>query len=334
MERQNYIDAIAREYMIEPRLLKEMVLKQLMLGPLPGQGRSTYNSAASGRNSSFGSGSGRGPEGRQGTAAGARSGDRAAFSAGRTGLGAERSAFAGAGAGVVADRPDFAGNASFDPEDDAAPGGSMPDAFYEGYDPGAGYPEDDSFGRPADWTDFPEDPAQYYGVEAEEAADFYEDSETGDRYQAPRVATGRRRGESIREQGVSTSRKLLLNYIARYPAIFPQLSRYVSPEDFGDGLTGRVAELVYRQMESGGKVDEAVILSRFVQPAEQQEIAQIFHTLEPASGTSERKKAVLETLRKVYQAAPAKTEEGSDAMMAAIRKKKTLEEISRLKLSF
>ena len=32
MERQNYIDAVAREYMIDPRQLKELVLKALVLG--------------------------------------------------------------------------------------------------------------------------------------------------------------------------------------------------------------------------------------------------------------------------------------------------------------
>ena len=129
------------------------------------------------------------------------------------------------------------------------------------------------------------------------------DEETGEMFQAPPSASRKNRSATIKEQGEDTSRKLLLHYICRYPGIFQTVKQYVQPQDFGGGLTGRTAEIIYDQMEKTGKVEESWVLSHFTEPQDQSQVAGIFHTLDQASSGKEREKAVRETLIKVFTAA-------------------------------
>jgi hypothetical protein len=144
------------------------------------------------------------------------------------------------------------------------------------------------------------DPAALYGYDD---SGYYEDEETGEMFQAPPSASRKNRSATIKEQGEDTSRKLLLHYICRYPGIFQTVKQYVQPQDFGGGLTGRTAEIIYDQMEKTGKVEESWVLSHFTEPQDQSQVAGIFHTLDQASSGKEREKAVRETLIKVFTAA-------------------------------
>ena len=91
----------------------------------------------------------------------------------------------------------------------------------------------------------------------------------------------------------------------QYPAIFRTVARYVGAEDFGEAesLTGRLARLVYEQVERDGKADEAAILSRLQDTADQTQAAEVFHTMDRSATDTERSKAIAETLLKVYRAA-------------------------------
>ena len=202
MERQNYIDAVCREYMVDRKQFQELVTRRLVAGPAP-RGRGEL------------------PAGR------ARQ------------------------------------------TEDPATGME--------YDPAALYGYDDS--------------------------GYYEDEETGEMFQAPPSASRKNRSATIKEQGEDTSRKLLLHYICRYPGIFQTVKQYVQPQDFGGGLTGRTAEIIYDQMEKTGKVEESWVLSHFTEPQDQSQVVGIFHTLDQASSGKEREKAVRETMIKVFTAA-------------------------------
>ena len=188
--------------------------------------------------------------------------------------------------------------------------------YPEEYDPQSGYD--------------PEDPFAYYGIGQD--AEFYEDSATGGMYQAPPTASRNNRLGNVKQQGEMISRQLLLNYITQYPSIYGTVKQYVSPDDYGDkdSLTARAAELIYEQMESSGKVDEAAVLSRFPDASDQTVIAGLFHTLDPASNTGEREKAVRETLLKVYQAAADPS--SADLKAAVVRKNKEAE-LRKLKIT-
>ncbi len=250
MERQNYIDAVSREYMVGKRMLQELVNRHLVLG-------------ASGLN-------------RQSSV----SGDKAGISA-----------------GSISDS-----------------GGT--NDYTDAYDPQSGFD--------------PEDPFSYYGVGRE--TEVYEDEATGSMYQAPPSASRNSRLGSVKQQGEMISRQLLLNYIAQYPSIYETVKKYVSAEDYGekDSLTARTAELIYMQMERDGKVDEAAVLSRFPDAADQTRIAGMFHTLDPVSSQGEREKAVRETLLKVFSA--ASDNNGGD-LQKAIERKKRETELRNLKIA-
>ena len=257
MERQNYIDAVSREYMVEKRMLQELVNRRLVLGAA-GLGR------------------------QQGTDV----------------------------PGTAEHRP---GSSALRQQEMNLTDGD--EEYPDEYDPQSGYD--------------PEDPFAYYGIGQD--ADFYEDSATGAMYQAPPTASRNNRLGNVKQQGETISRQLLLNYITQYPAVYDTVKKYVSSDDYGDkeSLTAKAAELIYEQMEKNGKVDEAAVLSRFPDASDQTVIAGLFHTLDPASTTAEREKAVRETLLKVYQAA---ADPSSGDLKAAVERKNKEAELRKLKI--
>ncbi len=168
-----------------------------------------------------------------------------------------------------------------------------------------------------------EEETEYFSIPAE----FYEDERTGDMYQKPRTAVRANREGSVRQQGENASRFLLLNYLTQYPAIFPVVKKYLAPEDFGEGLSGRLAQLIYEMLEKSGTVDQASILSRFESPEDQQKIAEVFHTLPPVKNDMERQKGVAQALRKVLEAAP-----GDKSFSGAVARQKKLEELRKIQI--
>ncbi len=260
MERQNYIDAVCREYLVEKRQLSELVTRRLVAGPSAAERSSSSSSSAfTSAQSSAGSGSG--------------------FS--------------------------FSSGSSGSPASSAS------------HQPG----EADEYA--SDW-DY--DPAALYGYDD---SGFYEDEATGEIYQAPPTATKKNRSLTVKEQGDDISRRLLLNYIAQYPVIFPVLKKYVQVSDYGDGLTGQAAAVIYEQMEKKGAVDEAAVLSRFPDTADQTQIAGMFHTLDQASTSAERQKAVRETLIKVFRASSSAA---STDLKVVVQRKKLETELRTVKI--
>lgn len=221
MERQNYIDAVCREYLVDRKQLQELVTRRLVAGSAPHTGG----------------------------------------------------------------------------------------AYESGYAAAPGEQEDPSL-------DPAYDPAALYGYEE---GGFYEDEATGEMYQAPPSATRKNRTATVLEQGDDISRKLLLNYICRYPSVFETVKKYVQPADFGGGLLTRAAEEIYAQMEHAGRVEEASVLSHFTDTQDQAQIAGIFHTLDQAASGKDREKAVRETLLKVFAA--SKTGSRTDLQQMIQRKK-------------
>ena len=243
MERQNYIDAVCREYLVEKKQLQELVTRRLIAGPSL----------------------------------------------------KEREGFA-PGSGRI-----------------SGSGSSLPVSGETG---------DDSFPNDPEY-----DPAALYGYDD---SGFYEDEETGEMFQVPGSASGKNRSRDLRQQGEEISRRLLLNYICRYPGVFDTVKQYVLPSDFGDGLTAQAAEVIYEQMEKSGRVDEASVLSRFPDTQDQAQIAGIFHTLDQASSGRDREKAVRQTLIKVFAASPKK--EVTDLNQVILRKKQE-EKLRSLKIA-
>lgn len=186
-------------------------------------------------------------------------------------------------------------------------------------------------------------PQDYYGPEEEYGypdiphdfdeprTDVYEHP-SGDIYQIPKTAVRRNSEGSAAEQGTEMSRRLLLSYIAKYPSIYVDVKQYIGVNAYGDGLAGNVAKIIYRQMDDNGKVDEAAAVSRFEEPEKQAAVTEIFHTMDMAAGDAGRIKAIRETVRKVYEAAPPDKGDTRSEMMKMIDRKKTLEKIRTMQV--
>lgn len=112
----------------------------------------------------------------------------------------------------------------------------------------------------------------------------------------PKVAAGR---EGQKEDGHIKSQRLLLTWLIDHKELFPQISRYITPEDFTKDLYRKVATLLFEQYEKG-EVNPAQIMNYFMEEEEHREAATLFHTrIKELTTKQEEEKAVKETIIRV-----------------------------------
>lgn len=112
----------------------------------------------------------------------------------------------------------------------------------------------------------------------------------------PRSGQNKARGK---EDGIIKSQKILLTWLIEDEGVFSQISEYILPEDFSEGLYRTVAELLYEQHEKGG-INPAQIMDHFTDEEEHREVAELFHTkIRELSSSKEREKALKETVVRV-----------------------------------
>ena len=105
--------------------------------------------------------------------------------------------------------------------------------------------------------------------------------------------------ERGKEDGIKTSQKILLTWLIEDEGIFSQISRYIVPEDFSDGLYRTVALLLYEQY-GNGEVNPAKIMNHFTDEGEHREVASLFHTkIRELTTPQEQEKALKETVVRV-----------------------------------
>lgn len=122
--------------------------------------------------------------------------------------------------------------------------------------------------------------------------------QTGMAAPARRPRSGKSRDKG-KEDGIRKSQKILLTWLIEDAEIFNQISKYITPEDFSDGLCRTVAGLLYEQYEEG-EVNPAKIMNHFVDEEEHREVAGLFHTkIRELSTPAEREKALRETIIRV-----------------------------------
>ena len=98
-----------------------------------------------------------------------------------------------------------------------------------------------------------------------------------------------------KEDGILVSQKILLTWLIESEDIFRQIEKYITPEDFSEGLFRQVAELLYEQFEKG-EVIPARIVNHFEEADEQKEIADIFQTTFKVNMNSDEKERALNEL--------------------------------------
>lgn len=103
------------------------------------------------------------------------------------------------------------------------------------------------------------------------------------------------RKKENKEDAGCTAQKLMLTWLASYPAMFDTIAGYITPADFTTPLYHQVAELVFAQHEEG-EVNPAKLLNQFSDSEEQKEVTSLFHATLHLERKEDARRALLETV--------------------------------------
>ena len=134
-------------------------------------------------------------------------------------------------------------------------------------------------------------------------------------------------------EGIKNSQKLLLTWLVEQPQLYRQISKYISPKDFTEGLYEKVADRLFEELEQGN-INPASIISMFEEEEDQREAASLFHTkLERLESTAEQEKALHDIVcavkRNSYERDSAQLGTDVAALNRVIAGKKQLEELAK-----
>ena len=138
-------------------------------------------------------------------------------------------------------------------------------------------------------------------------------------------------------EGIKNSQKLLLTWLVEQPQLYRQISKYISPKDFTEGLYEKVADRLFEELEQGN-INPASIISMFEEDEDQREAASLFHTkLERLESTAEQEKALHDIVcavkRNSYERDSAQLGTDVAALNRVIAGKKQLEELAKTHIS-
>ena len=138
-------------------------------------------------------------------------------------------------------------------------------------------------------------------------------------------------------EGIKNSQKLLLTWLVEQPQLYRQISKYISPKDFTEGLYEKVADRLFEALEQGN-INPASIISMFEEEEDQREAASLFHTkLERLESTAEQEKALHDIVcavkRNSYERDSAQLGTDVAALNRVIAGKKQLEELAKTHIS-
>ena len=138
-------------------------------------------------------------------------------------------------------------------------------------------------------------------------------------------------------EGIKNSQKLLLTWLVEQPQLYRQISKYISPKDFTEGLYEKVADRLFEELEQGN-INPASIISMFEEEEDQRDAASLFHTkLERLESTAEQEKALHDIVcavkRNSYERDSAQLGTDVAALNRVIAGKKQLEELAKTHIS-
>ena len=138
-------------------------------------------------------------------------------------------------------------------------------------------------------------------------------------------------------EGIKNSQKLLLTWLVEQPQLYRQISKYISPKDFTEGLYEKVADRLFEELEQGN-INPASIISMCEEEEDQREAASLFHTkLERLESTAEQEKALHDIVcavkRNSYERDSAQLGTDVAALNRVIAGKKQLEELAKTHIS-
>ncbi len=145
------------------------------------------------------------------------------------------------------------------------------------------------------------------------------------------------RPKNTAEDKAKRAQRLLLTWIADKPQLYGKIKKYISAQDFTEGVCRRVAERLFQELEQG-TFNPAGIISMFEEEEEQREAAALFSANLPALDTElEKEKAFRDILLSVkknsYEYHVSRMGTDVSALTRAIEGKKALEELAKAHIS-
>lgn len=130
------------------------------------------------------------------------------------------------------------------------------------------------------------------------------------------------------------TQRILLTWITDEPEIYKHIAKYIKPSDFTEELYGKIAELLFADLEAGN-YNPAAILSHFTEEEQQRKAAEVFHTkLDGIESIQDKEKALHDIVYAVkknsYEYYTQRL--GSDvmALQQVIDGKRALEELAKV----
>lgn len=139
------------------------------------------------------------------------------------------------------------------------------------------------------------------------------------------------------EENAKRAQRLLITWLTEEPGLYRKVRKYVSAEDFTDGLYRKVAEKFFEGMDSEN-FQPAGIVSAFEEEEEQRAAAEIFQTKLPELGSRQNREQafhdILLTVKKnSYEYFSARLGSDVNALNQVIAGKKALEELAKTHIS-
>lgn len=136
-----------------------------------------------------------------------------------------------------------------------------------------------------------------------------------------------------KESAAEKSQKLMLTWLVTYPKIFPEVKKYVTPEDFVTPLYRQVADMLFAQ-HAQGDVNPARLLNAFTDSEEQREVASLFNATIHLETQGEQNRAFADTLLRIKEESLEYKNRNWDpadmnALQEMIQAKKELEDLGR-----
>lgn len=137
------------------------------------------------------------------------------------------------------------------------------------------------------------------------------------------------------QDGIMRAQGMLLNWISETPGIYPIVSRYITSDDFSDGLYKIVAKALFEQIEKGD-IKPANIISMFSEEEEQRQVAQLFHqNVDYVETIKEKEDALKDLIIKIKEYSinnPQSDTENDDSFAKIIENKKKLEDLHKIQI--
>ena len=152
-----------------------------------------------------------------------------------------------------------------------------------------------------------------------------------------------RRGRPAKEERTEENEKLLMTWLADEPEIFPQISPYIQPEHFQEGVARQAAEGYWKILKEQGGGNPASVIGMFETQQEQEQAASMFNTrLKGISDARDREKALKDIVISIRKAAAERErkqfeesmqEPSAEMLGKMLRTKKELQALGKIRFT-